>query len=237
MPPKKNPHKNTALTKGKLAEKTGSSTKGTSLSQPSSQPVTSFVIFERSIQRAQNLLKIKQSSLGADQIADARRAAIVLAVAALDAFIRAFVIEKIIATLANLKQNVPDRLKDQAKEILGHDGLFDAARNCDLGTRLEKGFRDQFGEKSFQGIKNIQDVMKLVGHDNIFHTIALSARVNEDHLKSDLGIYTKRRHIIAHCGDYEINQTPPTEKPVSDTDVRKCIKTVVTIAKEIYKLK
>lgn len=230
------------LTKGKLSKKLASSTVGTPPPAPPAQPVTTFGIFENSIKRAENLFLLKQepksssTKMGA-QLLDARRAAIVLAVAALDAYVRTFVIEKILAKLADLRQPVPAKLKDQAKEFLGHDGLFDAARNGDLGSRLEKAFRESFEEKSFQGVKNIEDAMKLIGHENIFHTVACSASVNEDHLKRDLGRFTKRRHIIAHCGDYDLNQTPPQENDIEDEDVKKCIETVKLMADEICKLK
>ena len=230
------------MTKGKLSKAVGSSTSGTPPLPPVSIPVTSYRIFESSLKRAENLFhirvesKLKTAALPAE-IGDARRAAIVLAVAALDAYVRTFVVEKIMAKLADLAQPVPAKLKDHAKDFLGQDGLFDAARHGDLGSRLEKAFRESFEEKSFQGVKNIEEAMRLVGYDNVFHAIACSASVNEDHLKRDLGRFTKRRHIIAHCGDYDLNQTPPKENDVTDEDVKKCIETVKLMAEEICKLK
>jgi hypothetical protein len=230
------------LTKGKLSKTVASSLAGTPPPAPSAAPVTPQSIFERSMKRAENLFQLHKNSKASSgsinsQYSDACRAAIVLAIAALDAHVRTFVVEKILTKLADLNQPVPTKLKEHAKDFLGHDGLFDAARHGDLGSRLEKAFRESFEEKSFQGVKNIEDAMKLIGHENVFHTIACLASVNEDHLKRDLGRFTKRRHIIAHCGDYDINQTPPKENDITDDDVRQCIKTVRLMAEEIRKLK
>jgi hypothetical protein len=230
------------FTKGKLSKNVASSTTGTPPPVPRATPVTPLNIFESSMNRAENLLRLRQVQKSSgdtlkSHFSDAHRAAIVLAVAALDAYVRTFVVEKILTKLSDLKQPVPTKLKEHAKEFLGHDGLFDAARHGDLGSRLEKAFRESFEERSFQGIKNIEDAMKLIGQDDVFHTIACSASVNEDHLKRDLGRFTKRRHIIAHCGDYDLNQTPPKENDITEEDVRLCIKMVKLMAGEICKLK
>jgi hypothetical protein len=232
----------TRLTKGKLSKTIAFSTSGKPTSTPSTVPVTSYSIFERSLKRAENLFRIRGETLAMKaqlqpEICDARRSAIVLAVAALDAYVRTFVVEKIMAKLADLTQPVPTKLKQQSKDFLDHDNLFDAARYGDLGSRLEKAFRESFEEKSFQGVKNIEEAMKLIGHEDVFHTIAGSASVNEDHLKRDLARFTKRRHVIAHCGDYDLTQTPPKENDISDDDVKKCIQTVKLMAVEICKLK
>jgi len=230
------------FTKGKLSRKEGTSTTGTPPRVTGSAPVTSYSIFESSIRRAENLLQMRKVPQNAaikltSHFSDARRAAIVLAVAALDAYVRTFVVEEIMAKLVDLKSQVPGKLRDHAKEFLGQDGLFDAARNGDLNSRLEKAFRESFEERSFQGVKNIEDAMRLIGHDNVFHTIACSASVNEDHLKRDLSRFTKRRHLIAHCGDYDLNQNPPQENDISDEDVRRCVETVKLMALEIHRLK
>lgn len=157
--------------------------------------------------------------------------------AALDAFVRTLVVEKIVARIADQTKTVPEDLKQQAQEILGKEGLFDAARSGDLGSRLEKAFRLKFEDKSFQGIKNIEDALRLIGHEKVFHTIAKSACVNEDNLKGDLARFTKRRHIVAHCGDYDLTQTPATENKILKEDVKACIKLVKLVAEEINKLR
>lgn len=225
------------LTKGKLSKKLASSTVGVPATVSAVMPITAFDIFESSLKRAENLYQLQKKSKVQDQFNDVGRAAIVLAIAALDAYVRTFVIERILAKLVDLKQTLPKTFKERTKELLNHDEMFDAARNGDLNSRIEKAFRESFEEKTFQGVKHITDAMKLIGHDEVFHIIADSASVNEDHLKGNLGRFTKRRHLIAHCGDYDLSQTPPKENKIDVEDVRKCIEAVKLVAQEICKLK
>jgi hypothetical protein len=170
-------------------------------------------------------------------LADALRASIVLAVSALDAFVRTFVVNKILERVSDVTQTLPDKLREQIKEYLGTDTLLDAARIGDLRSRVDKAFRDHFEEQSFQGVKNISLAMRLIGYEDVFKTVAQNPSKNEDHLKRDLAIFTKRRHIIAHCGDYDFAQTPPKVNKISMAQANECIKLVELIAEEIHKLK
>jgi hypothetical protein len=229
------------LTNGRLSKNIAFSTEGNAPpARPQTDTVTPIVIFDRSIQRAENIIRLysdsKSKKTGPSDPVDTYRAAIVLAVAALDAYVRTFVAERVSCKIMDPRQMVSSKLREHVKQLLNHDNLFDAARHGDLGSRIEKALRESFEGRSFQGVKNIEDAMGLVGYEDIFHTIACSASVNEDHLKRDLGTFTKRRHIIAHCGDYNINQTPATENAIDRGFVEKCIKTVKLIASEISKL-
>lgn len=229
-------------TKGKLKEGkiTSTSTTGNATPPPSVVPMTPFLIFENSIQRARNLISLKglgSSGITQSLIDDAYRAAIVLAVSALDAFVRTLVIEKIIYKIGDPTAVIPEKLKQQVKDYLGQDAIFDGARKGDLLSRIERSFRDRFEEQSFQGVKNITDAMHLIGHDNVFHTIASTASVNEDNLKTILSKFTKRRHLIGHCGDFNLNQSPPIENSINENDVVECIKTTELVAHEINKLR
>lgn len=230
-------------TKGKL--KTGiitlTTAVGTSSPPPSVPSTTAFSLFQSSIKRARNLLEIHRLAhstrkLPRKSLADAHRAAVVLAVSALDAYVRTLVIAKIVAIVANPSEKIPDKLQDQIKNYLDQDSLLEAARKGDISYRVGKAFRKKYEDKSFQGVENIIVAMKLLGIDDVFATIAKKAMVNEAILKRDLGIYTNRRHIIAHCGDYDLNQTPPVEKNILKKDVLSCIRTVELIAREINEL-
>jgi len=231
-------------TKGKLKKGKVSATLtvGTPSPPPAVPPTTPYSLFASSIKRAKNLLEIHRLAHGAQArppgfLADAHRAAVVLAVSALDAFVRTFVIERIVWKIANPLEKVPEKLCQQIKDCLDHDAILEAARQGDLSSRVEKALRDRFDDQSFQGVKKINEAMRLLGYQDVFATIAKSAAVNEGNLKSDLGRFTKRRHIIAHCGDYELSQSPPEEKKILKKDVLHCIRTVELIAKEINKLR
>jgi hypothetical protein len=170
-------------------------------------------------------------------LADALRAAVVLAVSALDAFVRTFVIDRIITTVTNPNANISTKLREQIKNCMNHDTVIEAARTGDFNARLHKGLKSYYATYSFQGVDKISDALKLVGHDDAFGVMAGSARVNAENLKRDLGTFTQRRHIIAHRGDLDLDQNPPVENRIRKADALKCIKTVELIAKEIAKLR
>jgi hypothetical protein len=197
-----------------------------------------FEVFDLCIERAKNLIKLHTAAHGKRSkpekyMADAHRAAIVLAVSALDAFVRTFVVAKARQLLADRSRAIPPALVDQIKRFLKDDELLDAARKDDLLDRVEKAFRSDFERRSFQGTKNIAEYMKMVGYDDIFHEVAIKAKLNEDSLRGDLDKFTKRRHAIAHRGDYDLDQNPPKENVITKAAAEACIKMVTTIAKHI----
>jgi hypothetical protein len=204
-------------------------------------PTTSFDIFTHCIERAQNLLKIHEAAHGRKAkperyLADAHRAAVVLAISALDAFIRSFVIERVRSLLANKSATLPGPLADRIKSFLKDDALLEAARKDDLLDRVEKAFREDFEKKSFQGTRQITESLKLIGHSDVFHAVAMSAEENEDTLRRCLDGFTNRRHMIAHRGDYDLSQNPPREFPITKKEAQECIKIVGLVAAHINKL-
>lgn len=230
-------------TKGKLkaGDAVGTSVDGKSILAPVIPSTTAYSVFQSSVKRAKNLLEIHKMAHGAQSrpqafLADTHRAAIVLAISALDAFVRTLVIDRIVSTVANPSITISDKLRQQIKDYLTCDIILDAAREGDLSSKIEQAFTKRFEERSFQGVDKITEAMKLIGFDDIFSTIAKSASVNEATLKSTLGKFTKRRHIIAHRGDYDLSQTPPVEKKILKKDAVECIKTVERVAHEINKL-
>lgn len=202
---------------------------------------TPFEIFNYCIDRAENLIKIHQAAHGKKTkpekyLADAHRAAIVLSISALDAFIRTYVIEKIRQLLANKSQPLPQALNEKIKKFCDADSLLEAARNDDLLDRVEKAFLNDFQKKSFQGTKIINEILQLIGIKDVFHSVAMKAKMNEDQIKQDLDEYTERRHLIAHRGDYDLQQQPPKEKVITKKYVKDCIKVVKVVAKHIKEL-
>lgn len=230
-------------TKGKLGKggTNATSVTGTATPPPNIQATTSYSIFEHSVQRAQNLISIHEVAHGSASrprlnLADTYRAAIVLAISALDAFVHTLVIEKAINIVADLSKPAPPKLIKKIKECLKEDELFEAARQSDLSSRIAKVFREEFEDQSFQGVKKISETMELIGYTDIFQIIASNAKKNEKQLKETLGKFTKRRHLIAHCGDYDLSQTPSYENKISKKDVKDCISTVKLVASEINKI-
>ena len=86
-------------------------------------------------------------------------------------------------------------------------------------------------------MRNITETMQLIGHNDIFHVIAVNAQVNEDKLREDVDRFTRRRHIVAHRGDYDLSQNPPLENDILKKDVTDCIKVVKLVATHINSLR
>ena len=205
------------------------------------KPTTPYDIFDYSIKRAENLIKAHTELHGKKSaplayLSDILRASIVLSISALDAFVRTLVVDGINAIIKDTSKKVPDELAKQIQEYLGVKGLFDAARTGDLSSAIDEVFRERFEEKSFQGIKNILDVMRLIGHKDIFKEIAEKASKNEKNLKDDLNEFTRRRHLIAHCGDYDLSTTPPADNSITKKYADDCIRLVKLVAKNINEI-
>jgi len=202
--------------------------------------LTAYEVFEKCIARAENLVSIQCSTKEIESISDQHycdcyRAAIVLSISALDAFIRKIVISEIVNMIADSKQLNED-LSNYIKGLLNQDKLLEAARKYDIKKQVEDAVKEDFGKKSFQGEWKISSFLGLVGHKDIFSKVAIEANINEKNLIKDIEIFTKRRHIIAHSGDYDLNQNPHKENEIKIEDANKCIIIVKTFVENINKI-
>ncbi|MFL6518977.1 MAG: HEPN domain-containing protein [Chthoniobacterales bacterium] len=203
-----------------------------------STTLTALDIFTRCVERANNLLKIHKAAHGKKSkpekfLADAHRAAIVLAISALDSYIRTFVASRIRMVLADRNTSLPPSLCDKIKSFLKDDQLLEAARKDDLIERVDKAFRKDFEKRTFQGTSAISDALKLVGIDDVFHDVARKAQENEDTLRQKIDAFTHRRHTIAHRGDYNLDENPPVENPITKKEAEECIRLVCVVAETI----
>lgn len=216
---------------------TGESSKKT---KEDSLTLSSYDIFNKCIKRANNLVNFHQENereTGKEEhYCDAYRAAIVLSISALDAFVRTLVIENVKNILLNSSSPLNVGLRDYLKNLLNQDKLLDAARNYNLLEIVEKALRDDFEKKSFQGEWKITQFMELVGHPEIFKKVSINAELNETTLTNKINKFTKRRHTIAHSGDYKLNQTEQTENDIDKEYANDCIKTVSAFAKNLNEI-
>ena len=205
----------------------------------SGKAISSYEIFERCVVRAENLISLHDSTEDIDAVSDAHycdcyRAAIVLTISALDAFLRKAIVAEIRKLLADPSKPVNEELAAYVKGLLNQDKLLDAARKYDLLDQVENAVKSDFETKSFQGEWKIETYLKLVGYKNIFSEVSIKADVNEENLRRKLNIFTNRRHVIAHSGDFDLNQTPHKENDIQKGDARECIDTVRLFAKTIH---
>lgn len=202
--------------------------------------LSSYDIFEKCIRRAENLISFhtttdKVVGISEEHYCDSFRAAVVLTISALDAFIRKVLVSEVRKAITDKKPLVP-KLGDYIKSLLDQDKLLEAARNYDLLERVEVAIKADFETKSFQGEHNINKFMEMVGHKEIFSQVAVQVDINEKNLRKKLAIFTNRRHVIAHSGDYDLNANPHKENSIDKKYAEECIKAVSIFAKTIHEI-
>lgn len=203
------------------------------------KPLNAFEIFNKCIKRANNLIaipsKIPKRNNTEEHNCDCYRAAIVLSISALDAFIKKIVISEIFNQLTR-DNNISSPLREYVKQLLNQDKLLDAARQSNFNDILEKEINEDFEKKSFQGEWKIETYMKMIGHDNIFSEVCMKCNINEKNFRKSIEIFTQRRHIIAHSGDFDLNRSPFVENKIEKNDAINCVNTVTTFAKTINEI-
>jgi len=202
--------------------------------------LSSLEVFEKCITRAENLISFHTSTEKIEEISeehycDCFRAAIVLSISALDAFIRKLVISEIIKAISD-KKPLNVKLSEYLKGLLNQDKLLEAARNYDLLEKVEEAIKQDFETKSFQGEWKISSYMEMVGYKDIFSEVSVKVDINEINLKRKLGVFTSRRHIIAHSGDYNLNQNPPQENTIDKKYATGCVEIVRLFANTINEI-
>ena len=220
---------------GNSGEKTSSNSEAGNV-----KGISSYQIFEKCIQRSKNLLFIRESTdqneaILEEHYCDCYRASIVLSISALDAFIRKVIISEILNIL-NSNKRLEKGLSLYIKNLLGQDSLLEAARKHDLSARVEKAIKEDFQKKSFQGEWKISHHMEMIGHKNIYKKVSEEEDINEGRLRANLMKYTKRRHVIVHSGDYDLNSSPFDEMNIDRKFAESCIETVTVFAKGIHKI-
>jgi hypothetical protein len=208
--------------------------------KPGDATLSSYDVFEKCIRRAENLVSFQASTdkiegLSEEHYCDSYRAAVVLSISALDAFIRKVLVSEIRKAISGKQPLVP-KLGDYIKSLLDQDKLLDAARKYDLLEQVENAIKIDFETKSFQGELKIASFMEMVGHKEIFSQVSVKVNVNEKNLRRNLSLYTTRRHVIAHSGDYDLNSNPHKENAIDKKYADECISTVKVFAKTIHEI-
>lgn len=203
--------------------------------------ITAYDIFEQCIVRAENLISVNDSTEEIEEISeehycDCYRAAVVLTISALDAFVRKIVVSEIRRIISNDTKDLNTELSEYIKNLLNQDKLLEAARKYTLLEMVENAVKDDFSTKSFQGEWKISSYLKMVGYKDIFSEVSVKADINEKNLKKKLALFTARRHIIAHSGDYDLNQTPHKENDINKKYAKECINIVRLFARTIHEI-
>lgn len=196
-----------------------------------------YDIFLRCIKRAENLINFHSEDKNPDEehFCDAYRASVVLTIAALDAYTRTVAIIKIKEKLKK-RPKLTDPLCLYLKTIMTHDTLLECAMNDNFFIEIENQISSDFQKKSFQGERKISHYLELAGYKNIFGIVSKKNNINEQNLKNQIDDYTKRRHTIAHGGDYDINQIPFKEIEIKKDYAVSCHKVVSDFTKTLNEI-
>ena len=199
--------------------------------------LTPYDIFLRCIKRAENLINFhsEDKNPNEEHFCDAYRASVVLTIAALDAYARTVAIAKIKEKIAK-KLKAKDPLREYLKKIMTHDSLLEAALNESFISEIEIQISNDFHQKSFQGQENLTEYMNLAGYPNIIGMVAGKQNLHEATLKEKINKYTKRRHTIAHNGDYATNQTPYEELTIDKDFAKGCLKLISEFTKTLNEI-
>jgi hypothetical protein len=117
-----------------------------------------------------------------------------------------------------------------------HDSLLECAMNDSFFTEIENQISNDFQKKSFQGERKISHYLELAGYKNIFGIVSKKNNSNEHNLKTRIDDFTKRRHTIAHGGDYDINQIPFKELEIKKDFAVECHKVVSEFTKTLNEI-
>lgn len=199
--------------------------------------LTPYDIFLRCIKRSENLINFHSDDKNPDEehFCDAYRASVVLTIAALDAYTRTVTIIKVKEKLKK-KPKLTDPICEYIKSIMPHDNLLESAMNDSFFIEIENQISNDFQKKSFQGERKINYYMSLAGYKNIIGSVATKSKCNEGILKEDLDKFTKRRHTIAHGGDYDINQIPYKEIEIKKEYAIECHKVISEFTKTLNEI-
>ncbi|MCC5860272.1 MAG: hypothetical protein JJT90_19140 [Ectothiorhodospiraceae bacterium] len=154
----------------------------------------------------------------------------------MDAYIHAVLYEKIPEVLRG--DDVPEPLAKALASIMpikNGDHFQDALpilKAHDTVARLSERLRDQtLSFLSYQSPEKIMKAYELIGHPNIFDTVAATwpgPRTTADDIRRSLANYVKRRNQIAHEGDLEADGQPRPMQPQYATQCREFIENLVS---------
>jgi hypothetical protein len=178
------------------------------------------------LRRAENLLDAATTDGIPPAVAgDMRRSSVVLAIAALDAYMHRLIVDQsdmwdsLPAKLAGLEVRF-DQLVDGAK------ASYNAARREPFksrpGVHVKNVLRNQLLSKSFQSPQHIENALTMAGASGNWESIGTHMGMTKKQISDRLSPIVLRRNQIAHEGDYERKDRPRTPRlnSISDADAR-----------------
>ena len=188
--------------------------------------------FVKTNERAQKLIETHKelNPRGKPKVehADILRAAVVLCVAAMDAYLHDLVVEKI-ARFVRAKKgtNLPGGLVTMIKENVSHDRLvgilFEKRPLAHIATVVRKATAD----RTYQEPAKIEGVLKILGVQDLWFQVGRELGITKEKAKVFIQSYVTRRHEIVHRGDLgAAKKTKGKLRKISRPYAEKCVRDV-----------
>jgi hypothetical protein len=172
--------------------------------------------FSSNIAYVDNLLALARSidttTTAALDVGDVQRAAIVMAVSAMDHYVHERAREGMHEVLVGVRPETPSF----GRFSVSMSTLLDARRDPGSIAWLDQAIRDQHGHRPFMKTNDIADAMRLISGDPLWPRVALSLGSSPEAVKAQIRTIVDRRNKIAHEADLDLTQ-PGTRWPISDS--------------------
>ena len=209
-----------------------------------------YPLFQASIQRATNLLKIHRAACRDHRLKhgrkptpeyfdDAYRAAVALATSALDAYIKATIFDRIGSQIWSKKRTkqtklAPPLLKLIAERFKDPTAIVEKAMQGPVFlNEVEKAVDRALRLRSYQRVDSIKTGFALIGVNDILVRVAGKTRRTVKEVESLLDTYTKRRHAVVHSGDHDMTGRPVVANPIDRKFVKECVAFVIEFAQAV----
>lgn len=193
--------------------------------------------FDSTIKRARALMKAHRKLRGKGRHkrprfhSELRRAAVVTAVSAMDAYFRDKIVENVRKAIRRTNPQFPQELV----EFLGENSKSEEL----VRTFLKISMRERplahvttlvarrLNERAFQDPGKIERGLKLIGVTDFWGRIANRLDTTPKQAKDSILPYIRRRHEIVHSGDlYSAKNKKHQVRPISQDFANKCIEDI-----------
>lgn len=189
---------------------------GLSGTLPSSMPFRPHDAATHALTRAENLLDAANTADLPPAVAgDMRRSSLVLAVAAVDAYMHRLIVDRF-----DMWGQIPGKLAERPIRLdqLVESGKasYRAARRPPFdnrpGVSVKNVLRNQLLSESFQSLRSIEDALTMAGASGLWGSIGSELGMTKAQISARLSPIVLRRNQIAHEGDYERLDRPRTPR-------------------------
>jgi hypothetical protein len=196
---------------------------------------SAFDQFIISIDRARDLIAVHNSvrsqSTKALDLSDILRAALVLAVSALDYYVHEVVRIGMLEIHRGQRSEPPAFSKFQISLGSAREAL---QTNLSLDSWLEDEIRQRHSFKSFQTPNNVADAIRLISDKSLWEEVSKRMGISSTEIKQRLSLIVDRRNKIAHEADIDPTLSIGGRWLIDEGLVSDAIDFIETVVKNIH---